>query len=210
MKTKYENPKLKEVAQKTMATLGSGGMAQAVKLPEGEDLNEWLAVNTVDFFNELNLIYGAVSQVCTKETCPAMTAAEGYTYLWQDSSKYTTPTELSAPEYVDNLMEWAELQINDETIFPMQEGEAFPKDFKKRVSNLFRRFFRVYAHIYHAHLDSVLELGADAHLNTCFKHFIFFVLEFDLIESKELTPLQSVIDSMLKRSAQRSGAACAE
>ena len=43
-------------------------------------------------------------------------------------------------------------------------------------------------------------LGADSHLNTCFKHFIFFVLEFELIDSKELEPLQELIDNMLARS----------
>ena len=63
-----------------MATLGSGDMANVVKLPEGENLNEWLAVNTVDFFNELNLIYGTVQQSCTVHSCPTMTAGEGYRY----------------------------------------------------------------------------------------------------------------------------------
>lgn len=28
------------------STLGSGNLKQAVQLPEGEDLNEWLAVNS--------------------------------------------------------------------------------------------------------------------------------------------------------------------
>jgi MOB kinase activator 1 len=28
------------------ATLGSGNLREAVKLPPGEDLNEWLAVNS--------------------------------------------------------------------------------------------------------------------------------------------------------------------
>jgi len=42
---------LSQFSQKTLATLGSGSMEAAVKLPKGEDLNEWLAVNTVDFFN---------------------------------------------------------------------------------------------------------------------------------------------------------------
>jgi hypothetical protein len=32
--------------QHTLATLGSGSMLQAVKLPKGEDVNEWLAVNS--------------------------------------------------------------------------------------------------------------------------------------------------------------------
>ena len=30
----------------TAATLGSGNLKQAVALPEGEDLNEWIAVNS--------------------------------------------------------------------------------------------------------------------------------------------------------------------
>lgn len=38
---------------------------------------------------------------------------------------------------------------------------------------------------------------AEAHLNTCFKHFICFVNEFKLIEASELAPLQEIIDSML-------------
>ena len=36
------------------ATLGSGNLRLAVMLPEGEDLNEWVAVNTVDFFNQVS------------------------------------------------------------------------------------------------------------------------------------------------------------
>ena len=31
-----------------VTTLGSGDLRQAVKLPEGENLNEWLAVNSMD------------------------------------------------------------------------------------------------------------------------------------------------------------------
>jgi hypothetical protein len=29
---------------------------EAVKLPEGEDRDEWVAVNTVDFFNQINML----------------------------------------------------------------------------------------------------------------------------------------------------------
>lgn len=101
-------------------------MAHAVKLPKGEDLNEWLAVNTVDFFNELNLIYGTISQFCSKESCPVMSAGSTHQFLWQDTTKYLTPTEMSAPEYVEQLMDWAESQLNDESIFPLQIG-TFPR-----------------------------------------------------------------------------------
>ena len=37
-----------------------------------------------------------------------------------------------------------------------------------------------------------------AHLNTSFKHFIYFVHEFTLIEKKELSPMQELIDRMMK------------
>ena len=43
---------LQHTMQATMkATLGGGELQNTVKLPEGEDLNEWIAVNTVHFFN---------------------------------------------------------------------------------------------------------------------------------------------------------------
>lgn len=49
---------LRELAQNT---LDCGGLAVAVRLPLGEDRNEWLAVHCVDFFAQINLLYGAVN-----------------------------------------------------------------------------------------------------------------------------------------------------
>ncbi len=62
---------LKQIAQ---MTLGSGNMSLAVELPSGEDLNEWLAVNTIEFYNEISLIYGTLMEFCTPEVCPIMSA----------------------------------------------------------------------------------------------------------------------------------------
>jgi hypothetical protein len=45
----------------------------------------------------------------------------------------------------------------------------------------------------------IVGLGAEAHLNTCFKHFIYFVHEFKLIDPKELQPLKDLIDSLMGR-----------
>merc|ERR1711998_230290 len=54
------------------------------------------------------------------------------------------------------------------------------------VCSIFKRLFRVYAHIYVLHFKSMQEMGAEPHLNTCFRHFMLFVREFDLIEPQEL------------------------
>jgi len=53
-------------------------------------------------------------------------------------------------------------------------------------------------HIFIIHIfKKIVGLGAEAHLNTCFKHFIYFVHEFKLIDPKELQPLKDLIDSLM-------------
>lgn len=93
-------------------------------------------------------------------------------------------------------MTWIQGQLDDESIFPSKIGVPFPKNFQQIVKNMFKRLFRVYAHIYHAHFQKIMSLGEEAHLNTSFKHFIFFVQEFKLIETKELGPLAELIQSL--------------
>jgi MOB kinase activator 1 len=76
-------------------------------------------------------------------------------------------------------------------------GVQFPDNFQTIASDIFRRLFRVYAHIYTTHFSAIVSLGEEAHLNTSFKHFILFVKEFNLIEQKELAPLADLIESLL-------------
>ncbi len=93
-----------QLRQFAEATLGSGSLRKAVKLPEGEDLNEWLAVNgeewvfcrcmrvsgyegymadegmngttVVDFYNQINLLYGSITEFCSPQSCPEMKATD--------------------------------------------------------------------------------------------------------------------------------------
>lgn len=95
--------------------------------------------------------------------------------------KFKKPIEVSAPAYTALLMEWIEQLLDNERVFPVAAGEPFPADFIDTVRKIFRRLFRVYAHIYHSHFNQVCELGEEAHLNTLFKHFIFFSHYFKLI-----------------------------
>jgi len=171
----------------------------AVALPEGEELNEWLAVNTVDFFNQINMLYGTIMDFCTPQECPVMSAGPKYEYMWADGKNVKKAIKCSAPEYVDFLMSWVQEQLDDENIFPSKVGTPFPRTFKDIVMNIFKRLFRVYAHIYHAHFNKIQLLGSEAHLNTSFKHFIFFVKEFNLIKEAELQPLQELVSSFLNK-----------
>ncbi|KAF9167515.1 MOB kinase activator 1B [Actinomortierella ambigua] len=185
---------LKEYVEQT---LGSGNLRLAVRLPEGEDVHEWLAVNTVDFYNQINMLYGTITEYCTPQDCPVMSAGPKYEYHWKDNDQFKKPARVSAPVYVDHLMSWVQSQLDNETIFPSKLGLEFPSNFGSIIQDIFRRLFRVFAHIYTAHFDVVVALGEEAHLNTSFKHFILFVKEFNLIDPKELAPLADLIDSLL-------------
>ena len=65
-----------QLRQYAEATLGGGSLRKVVTLPEGEDENEWLAVNMVDFYNQINLLYGAITEFCSPQTCPEMKATD--------------------------------------------------------------------------------------------------------------------------------------
>ncbi|KAK6131796.1 hypothetical protein DH2020_034492 [Rehmannia glutinosa] len=180
------------------ATLGSGNLREAVKLPPGEDLNEWLAVNTVDFFNQVNVLYATLTEFCTSATCPIMSAGPMYEYRWADGVTIKKPIVVSAPKYVEYLMDWIEAQLDDESIFPQKLGVPFPPQFQDVVKTILKRLFRVYAHIYHSHFQKIVNLEEEPHLNTCFKHFVLFTTEFGLIDKVELAALQDIVDSILQ------------
>jgi len=173
-------------------TLGSTDLWAQVKLPPGASEEEWLAVCTVDTFNEMNLLAGAVQDLCTESTCPIMNAGS-YSFAWADGDSVKVPTQLSAPKYFEALLMWVERQLSDETFLPVEPGVPFPPTFRKGMRVIYKRLFRIYAHIFHAHFKEMIEQEADAHLNHSFKHFIYFVKEFDLIDAEELEPLRDLI-----------------
>lgn len=178
-----------------METLGLGNMRDAVHLPEGEDLEEWFAVNIIHFYNQLSMLYSTITHFCTDHSCPVMRAGN-YQYLWSDGS--TNPEVVSARVYITRLLDWVNDQLSDEKIFPSVIGVPFPKNFGIVVKNIMRKLFRVYAHCFYHHLDHFNELEATKHLNTSFKHFIYFTKEFNLISDDQLEPLKSIITEVMK------------
>lgn len=108
------------------------------------DVNEWVAVNLVDLFNNLNLFYSVVTEFCTVESNPTMSAGPGYAllshavlsravlmkelmdsrmdYTWIDASRKRV--KLPAPQYIDYVLTWVEGLIKDESVFPTKAGSS--------------------------------------------------------------------------------------
>jgi|UniRef100_A0AC35GVS4 hypothetical protein len=191
--------------KQAQATLHAGlDLKHAVKLPSNENFDDWLAVHTVDFFNRINLLYGTISDVCSRESCPTMSGGARYEYLWQDGDRYKKPTKLPAPMYVNELMEWIELRINDEHVFPVSIQMPFPSDFRQICKKILTRLFRVFVHVYIHHFDRLLDIGAEPHANTLYKHFYYFVTEFNLVSSRELEALKDLTGRLIPEKAPKS------
>jgi MOB kinase activator 1 len=123
-----------------------------------------------------------------------MCAGPGFKYYWQDNRKFKKPTMIPAPDYVTNVFMWAEKLMNNEKVFPADEDQEYPENFRDIVGNIFKRLFRVYAHCFHHHLLDFRNLGAEGTLNSAFRHFALFVKEFHLIADDELEALREVYD----------------
>ena len=213
-----------DLFQSLTASLGKGtALRTAVKCPEGTDLNSWIAMNSLHFPSFLNsqirltdvwiltqtatelyksklLCYGMVSEFCTPDVCPTMSGGPSVEYRWpvpstDKKSRKETPVSMPAAQYVDNLAEWCFTELNDTAVF-VRDGETYPKTFLPACKKILSRLFRVYAHIYNCHWAHVRAVKAEAHINTSFKHFYFFVTEFRLVDEKAMEPLRTVIHQL--------------
>ena len=89
--------RLQKIAQDTLRI---GDLGVAVSLPPGEVLDEWLAVKTIEFYKEVSLLYGCLTEFCTGESCPTMSAGQRFEYLWADSTSSKRPLKVPAAKYI--------------------------------------------------------------------------------------------------------------
>lgn len=182
------------------SSLGTGALAKAIKLPPGEDINEWLAVAIVDIYNHTNMLYGSITNFCSPQTCPRMIATSEYEYRWQDPLHRNgqPPLPLSAPAYVETLMNWVQTFLDDESIFPTKMGVPFPKQFIALCRTILRRLIRIHAHLFCHHGDALTALGIQIHLATSLKHAALIGKEFQLLNESDFGPLSEIVNNLLQ------------
>nr|CAG4646591.1 EOG090X0E0F [Macrothrix elegans] len=166
-------------------------LRQLIDLPPGLDLNEWLASHTIAFFEHVNLLYGAVSEYCTPVSCPDMLGPGQRLYTWIDDRG--KKIRLSAPQYIDYVMTYAQRTVNDESIFPTKFAQEFPVTYEQVLKKIQRLLFHVVAHLYHRHFRELLLLGLHGHLHALFAHLILFNSRFRLIDEKETEILNDLV-----------------
>ncbi|KAJ7451611.1 Mob1/phocein [Mycena latifolia] len=170
------------------AALVKGNFKTIVMLPKYVDISEWVAVNRCvglfDFYNNLNEFYGILTEFCTQQNCPTMSAGTTLNYTWINQDR--KHVHLPAPQYIDYVMTWVQNLLDDDTVFPTKAGQDFPPSFPSTVKHIYRQLLRVFAHIYHAHYAQILHLRSEPHFNSLFAHFLAFGGEFELLEMKDM------------------------
>jgi len=150
-------------------------------------------VQMVQIYQNVEKIVCVLEEECTDETCPRMGAGKHVHYSWADEAN-PVPRALSAPKYCNTLLAYAEMQLADRTLLPI-DGSPVPKEFIPVAKTLCKRFFRVYAHAYLNHYELLAPIVA--HVNFSFKQFLFVALDFKLVEPKEMDVLRDMVDALM-------------
>lgn len=180
------------ISDKTLVgKISKDDLKETVQLPTGVDPNEWLATNTLSFFNHISMMRDSLQDFCTTQTCSNI--SNGTPMIWHDKGK---KIRLSAPEYIDLVVTQVQRYITDEGVFPTDYDMTFPQNFQSVIKKVFRLLFHVLVHIYQVHYNDMDALQQSNILNTVFIHFMYFQTEHGILEQKDLSPFDDLIKSL--------------
>ena len=171
-------------------TLGTSQLREAVKCPACIDQDTWIASQMKEIFLEVVRMVHFLSSFCDDSTCPHMCAGDSVEYKWAEADG--SVTSMPAARYMSRLIEEVDQRLIDQTLVPT-DGSPMPPHLRPELEKMLRRLFRVYAHAYVHHFGTIQDCDAEAHVNCSFKHFLFFVLEFQLVKIEEMLPLEGLI-----------------
>lgn len=170
-------------------------LKSAIHQPEDVSKNEWLAMHVIQFHNDVNMLFGVLDGDCNASTCPQMDAGRKYQFLWHDelSSHSEDPQEVSAKLYVQKTLDFVSDLVSNEDIFPVEESQEFPRNYKKIIKVIFKKLLRVHLHVALSHWKDIVKLGMEAHVNAALKHFVLFGMDFKVLKKGDLIPLNDWI-----------------
>mmetsp|Transcript_35661 Transcript_35661/g.80525 ORF Transcript_35661/g.80525 Transcript_35661/m.80525 type:complete len:385 (-) Transcript_35661:53-1207(-) len=170
--------------------------SQLVKLPKGVRRRDWIAAHVCRVHDEVATIPARLGDICTPESCPRMDAGL-YRYTWtqQEDGK---SVNLCAREYMRRAISQLQSTLFDAEKFPLELSQLSEDEFRATVVTILKRAFAIYAHTYHSHIQAIQAADADffSYLNFCFKHLIYFVLEFELLERQDLDPMRGYVHQL--------------
>jgi MOB kinase activator 1 len=162
-----------------------------------------MAHQLITIFEELSTIWAVLSLDPYLTTLlPGGGFPPGVEYRWRGG---TAAARVSAPDYITVVLGWIETQLNDQATFPDGNDEAaFPRflqtqQYAALYGRIFRRMFRVYAILYSSFFQTAEALRMVPHLNTSFKHFMFYGVAYGLVSWREARVIEPLIAPILNQ-----------
>jgi hypothetical protein len=149
------------------------------------------------YFDQINVIYGAVSDQCTPQTCPTMNAPSNNQFVWLDEKG--KKFKYSASQFIDTVLTYVAKKISDETLFPTIVGQPFPANFESLVKKIHKHLFQILAHMYHSHYKELLQLKLNAYVNSIYLHLLLFGKSFNLLEDKDIEVMDQLNKALMNK-----------
>jgi hypothetical protein len=149
------------------------------------------------YFDQINVIYGAIAEFCTPHTCSTMSAPCNSQFYWLDEKG--KKCKYSASQYIDTILTYSAKLLSDEQLFPTQPGHLFPANFEQLVKKIHKHLFQIMAHMYHAHYKLLLHLKLNTFVNTIYFHLVLFSKMFNLIDDKDLDIMDQLNKALINR-----------
>lgn len=180
-----------------LAIIDYSDILKLIKLQNSIEYQEWLAFNTKMYFDQINVLFGAIAEHCTLKTCPTMNAPLNNQFYWVDEKgkKFKYP----ASQYIDTVLTYAAKITSDENLFPTKIGLPFPPQFDSLVKKINKHLFHILAHMYHSHYTELLHLKLNTYVNSIYLHFYSFNKSFSILDEKEIEIMDALNKSMLNK-----------
>mmetsp|Transcript_7397 Transcript_7397/g.9692 ORF Transcript_7397/g.9692 Transcript_7397/m.9692 type:complete len:239 (+) Transcript_7397:241-957(+) len=196
--------------------LSKNGIVQYIFKPPNDTESGWISANTVEFFNEVTTLYGlCIDDVNRKSFQPGEGFPKSMLYTW-DRKVETNLKDfsfLTGPQYLALTFSWIESLMRDESLFPQdnENPNIFSPDFSCVIKDVYKELLRSYSILYQLYDECIVDhpsshasentIEAHKELNRCFKHFIYFALEWNLIDFKgaDARPLYHRITKLKKK-----------
>lgn len=149
-----------------------------------------LISNFITLYEDIQKLVTLAEGTCAN--CRRMNAGPHIVYKWADEER-PKPMKLPALAYMTMLQRYSFMVITGDP--PLSSR----KDARTLVQMLLKRFFRVYAHLYLEHYDTLQERQRVHFVNQCFQRYLRFVRSSDLVSMSDMSPLAELIQLFEER-----------
>jgi len=185
----------RSISRFEQATLHNVDLKSVVKAANGVPHDAWVAMKFRDVLDDLHAVVSMMQQqndvevppLCTKKTC---CEAKVFRHIWAVGPN-REKQQVSPPEYISLLMDWVR------NVTSRKDVKLSMSD-TKRITN---RLVRIYVHYYQCHGKQFDQSDYEiaAHMNYCFKHFLYFAEEYDFLKEEELEPIRPIVDELMRK-----------